>query len=308
MAWKRLSFILIPHSRENIRQINIPRHVIYITGILLFIAILIMIFYIIGFKGKSFYYNRTKELENKNKILFAHLAVFDSSLAAMNTKVAYIESVNTNIINDSEFPERDIKLTKNYIIDNSKDGLKLPAQKIISIIDRMNRESWAFDKNFASLYKTCMDNTDFVKHIPSIRPAEGTLSKEFGRSYSKFSKTVKTHQGVDIHKEAGTYVVATADGIISNIDFSEELGYFIEIDHMYGYKTRYTHLQRPAQMEKKISLKVGDKVERGQQIGTIGETGILKDIVSAHIMYSVYHHGIPVDPVDFFFAYDFAGD
>ena len=59
MAWKRLTFVLIPHSHDGVRQIRVHRNIIYALVCFLVAAIGIMIFYIIGFKGKEFNLSRT---------------------------------------------------------------------------------------------------------------------------------------------------------------------------------------------------------------------------------------------------------
>ncbi len=300
MAWKRLTFVLIPHSQENIRQINIHRKVLYALALILLTSIGIMALYIIGFKGKSFYLNRTKDFILKNQVLKKHLAFFDSSLASMSSKTANLESMNTQIMEESDIPDLDLKLSNYLDIDVSNDGRKLLPQRVFTIIDRMDRESAAFEQNIATLFEYCMNNSDFVKHVPSIRPTDGVISRKFGLSFDKYSKTEKSYPGVDIHNVEGTLVVVTADGVVENIYTSEELGRYIIIDHQNSYKTRYAHLQT------KTSVKKGDKVIRGQQIGTIGTTGFSIRVVTAHIMYSVYHHGIPVNPTNYFFASDFA--
>ena len=300
MAWKRLTFVLIPHSKENIKQINVHRKTLYALVLFLITSIGIMIFYIIGFKGKSFYQNRTKNFEQKNQVLQKHLSFFDSSLASMSLNIAHLESINTRIMEESDIPDRDLKLTNFLEIDISKDGIMQPPQRVLAIIDRMDRESAVFEQNFATLFEYCMSNIDFVKHVPSIRPTDGVISREFGRSFDKYSQTEKTYPGVDIHNVEGTPVVATADGIVEQIDISEELGRYIVIDHQNGYKTRYAHLQT------KTIVNKGNNVIRGQQIGTIGTTGFTIQVITAHIMYSVYHHGIPVNPADYFFASDFS--
>ncbi|MFC1694316.1 M23 family metallopeptidase [Candidatus Latescibacterota bacterium] len=308
MGWKKLTFVLIPHSKDNVKQFGIHRKGVYAAAAFLIIAIGVMIFYILGFKGKLFYMNQTREIEKKNLILQKNLTYFNSTLAEMSIQITHLESLNKQIMSESGIWDKDLKISSDIKIAISKDGLKLPPGQVLYIIDRMNSESFAFEHNFDTLYRYCMNNQEFVIHVPSIRPAAGALTKGFGISNDIYSKTEKKYQGVDIHNVEGTPVVATADGIIEEElekSFSDELGRYILIDHQNGYKTRYTHLQSISQMKEKIRLKKGDNVVRGQQIGAMGRTGITIQVVSAHLMYSVYHHGMPVDPMDYFFANDF---
>lgn len=306
MAWKRLTFILIPHSQENIRQFKVSRNVIIAALLFLIIAIGVMIFYIVGFKGKEFYRARTLEIEQENAILTRHLAVFDSTLADMQTQVADLESVNVQIIEESDISEMDLNMAGGSDLTVTSGGLMLPPEQVLAIINRIDMESEAFEYNFEAVYSAGLQNPDFLRRVPSIRPAIGVLSREFGIANDIYTRTIKNYPGVDIHNVEGTPVVATADGEVSAMSFSDELGNYIIIDHGNGYSTRYTHLQNRRDMNPQVPLKVGQEVGRGDQIGAIGSTGINIVGIAAHLMYSVYHHGIPVDPADYFFAQDYA--
>ena len=159
-----------------------------------------------------------------------------------------------------------------------------------------------FEYNYSTLYTICTDNIDFLKHVPSIRPAQGFITKDFQflQPTENENPMKKSYSGVNITNDEGTPIVATADGVVKTVDFSDELGIYIEIDHQLGYKTRYTHLN-----QKEIAVKVGDAVSRGQQIALMGRTGISIQAIAPHIMYSVEHNGTYVDPSEYFFASDF---
>jgi murein DD-endopeptidase MepM/ murein hydrolase activator NlpD len=62
------------------------------------------------------------------------------------------------------------------------------------------------------------------------------------------------------------------------------------IDHKFGYKTRYAHLQR-------MFVKSGDKVHRGQLIGEVGSSG---GSTGPHLHYEVIYLGQHVNPVNYF--------
>ena len=304
VTWKRLNLILIPHSNEKVKQISVKRTTILAFALFLIVATGIMVFYIISFRGKTSYRDSTQKLAGENSVIAKHFASFDSSLTAMSNQVASLESVNVSIMKDSDISDMDLKLSDELEIYVSQDGVKLPPDRVLSIIDRMDTESKLFESNFSTLFKYCMNDSNYIKHVPSIRPADGYISKEFGRYFDRVSKMEKIHSGIDIHNIEGTPVVATADGVIKKIGFSEELGRYIVIDHENGYETQYAHIQTLKQMKKKIHLRQGTKVKRSQQIGTIGQTGISIQAISAHLMYSVYHHGLPMNPTEYFFASD----
>ena len=75
--------------------------------------------------------------------------------------------------------------------------------------------------------------------------------------------------------------------------YKRQTGYgnTIEIDHGFGYLTRYAHLQG-------FNTKVGKKVVRGEIIGKVGSTG---KSTGPHLHYEVYVKGQVVNPVNYYF-------
>ena len=96
------------------------------------------------------------------------------------------------------------------------------------------------------------------------------------------------HKGVDIAGvEIGDHVFATADGIVTKSEYNHFLGNYVKIDHDYGFKTLYGHLN-------KLIAKVGDIVKRGDLIGEVGRTG---NATGVHLHYQVELNGEPIDPL-----------
>lgn len=302
MGWKNLTFILIPHSQSNIKQIRVNRLVLLGLAGFLIIATAVMIFYIIGFQSKSFLLSSSREIEKQNAILEGIVAELDSSVAALTTQIGTLENTAETIRQEAEISDRDLKLISEGTSLRSENG-EIPVTRLLTDIDRLERRSYALAYNFNTLYEKCMANADFLKKMPSIRPANGFISKDFNwlERSEEISLTEKSQAGVSITNVEGTPILATADGVVSRIETTDELGRYIEIDHQNGYHTRYTHLQSVPQMAEKIRLNVGDRVVRGQVIASMGKTGISIQGIAPHIMYTVEHNGTYIDPNDYFF-------
>jgi murein DD-endopeptidase MepM/ murein hydrolase activator NlpD len=271
----------------------------------LVIATGVMVFYILGFRGKEFNMGRTRALNENNLILEKQIAVLDSTLSKLHHRIDHLESLNVEIISESGISEMDLERFGEIDNDYIMRGRTIDPEMVFALINRLDKESEAFDYNFSTLFDKCGQSGDFLRCVPSIRPSRGTITREFGRIQSTVPGAAqKAYSGIDITWEEGTPVVATADGVIEESDTNQELGRYIIIDHRNGYKTRYAHLQTIPQMKDKIRVKAGDTIKRGDTIGAIGRTGISITATASHIMYSVYHHGIPVNPVDYFFASD----
>ena len=94
------------------------------------------------------------------------------------------------------------------------------------------------------------------------------------------------HEGIDLSAPAGTRVAATAEGVVSTAERWGDFGRVVVIDHGDGWQTRYAHLKR-------IKVKNGKKVSRGDVIGTVGKSG---NATGNHLHYEVRHDGRAVDP------------
>ena len=66
----------------------------------------------------------------------------------------------------------------------------------------------------------------------------------------------------------------------------------VVIDHGYGYKTRYAHLNG-------FAVQKGQKVKRGQVVGYIGATG---KATGVHLHYEVLKNDKQIDPINFLYG------
>ena len=112
-------------------------------------------------------------------------------------------------------------------------------------------------------------------------------------SYNQTTRDWRVHNGVDIAAEAGTNVLAAADGKVCQVFEDDTMGTTVVIDHDGGYMSRYSSLA------KEVSVKVGDTVTMGQTIGTVGNTALLETAIGDHLHFSVSCNGELIDPATF---------
>ena len=100
-----------------------------------------------------------------------------------------------------------------------------------------------------------------------IMPVEGIISGVYGSQRILNGKPRRPHYGIDFHAPEGTPVKAMMDGVVT---LAQDNMYFtggtIIFDHGHGISTLYMHM-------KDIDVKVGDKVKKGQIVGTLGMSG-----------------------------------
>ena len=145
------------------------------------------------------------------------------------------------------------------------------------------------EESLKEVLKTLTIQEDLLAHTPSILPASGRITSGFGMRYNPWSKRREFHKGLDIANRPGTPIFAPADGVVTYRGWKKGFGKFLSVDHGYGYRTRYGHLKR-------ILVKVGDRVRRGQIIAQLGNTG---RSTGPHLHYEVLVRGRHVNPKNY---------
>ena len=165
-------------------------------------------------------------------------------------------------------------------------------RKLDVIASQLYNQSVSYD----TLFAMARNKSDMLAHIPAIFPVKETevkyISSFFGYRPDPIYKVEKFHSGIDFSATLGTETYATGDGVVADVERNEwGYGNMVIIDHGYGYKTRYAHLQKAA-------VRKGQKVKRGQKIGTIGDSG---KTTGVHLHYEVLKNDVQIDPINFFY-------
>ncbi|MCL2688887.1 MAG: M23 family metallopeptidase [Chitinispirillia bacterium] len=130
---------------------------------------------------------------------------------------------------------------------------------------------------------------------PSIWPAHGRITSEYGFRFHPFTGLRLMHEGLDIANEVWTPIYATADGQVQNVSNWTHFGNLVKISHLNGeYITYYAHLHKAA-------VTPGQFVKRGELIGYMGNSG---RSTGPHLHYEVHHKGRPINPMAFILPAD----
>ena len=97
------------------------------------------------------------------------------------------------------------------------------------------------------------------------------------------------HDGIDLAADKGTAVLAAAEGTVTDAEFDSKMGNYVVIDHGNGYTTTYAHLQD-------MTVDIGQPVNIGDQIGTVGATGMA---TGPCLHLELRLNGEPLDPEDY---------
>jgi murein DD-endopeptidase MepM/ murein hydrolase activator NlpD len=156
-------------------------------------------------------------------------------------------------------------------------------------LNRLDEEAAAGGESLKGLENLLQDKRVQLANTPSIWPARGWFTSGFGYRISPFTGLRQMHEGIDISNRIGAPVYAPGDGLVTNIGREWGFGKILVISHGFGITTRYGHLS-------KMSVKIGQKVRRGQKIAEIGSTG---RSTGPHLHYEVKVNGVPVNPLKY---------
>ena len=126
--------------------------------------------------------------------------------------------------------------------------------------------------------------------IPPLDLRKARLSSRFGIRPDPFTGEPRMHSGIDLTVEMGTPVYATGDGKVERTYWGSGYGWTVDIDHGFGYRTRYAHLQEWLVSE-------GQQIKRGEKIALSGNTGTRT--VGPHLHYEVHFKGEAKNPMKF---------
>ncbi len=153
-------------------------------------------------------------------------------------------------------------------------------------IRQVNQASAVQKTSFETLLTSLKDKRNVLAATPSLRPASGWISSDFGYRISPFTNRREFHRGLDIANREGTPIIATADGLVTFAENKWLIGNMVSIDHGYGISTIYGHLS-------KLLKKKGDRVKRGETIALMGTTG---RSTGPHLHYEVRLNGVQTNP------------
>ena len=143
-------------------------------------------------------------------------------------------------------------------IDGLEESKVTPPE---SVYNRIKEEN----KKIGKARAINSDLTFFKKQF--IMPVDGIISGVYGSQRILNGKPKWPHYGIDIAAKKGTMIKSSGSGIVTMAE--DDLYYTggtIIMDHGHGISTIYSHLEN-------VMVSVGDKINQGDIIGTVGSTG-----------------------------------
>lgn len=217
----------------------------------------------------------------------------DRTLEAVNTKRAEAEVEQNRLLGLRS--QRKSRLADQQAVENEKSALfaanKKEAARLRALAEAEEAES---DKIARELYGTGSGYYSGVMAWPV--PGFYRISSPFGPRICPFHGR-ENHSGIDIGRKAdgtsisGAAIVAAGSGKVIWASARGGYGNTVMIDHGNGVVTLYAHQQSGG-----IKVSVGQHVNKGDRVGTVGSTGYS---TGPHLHFEVRINGTPVNPMKY---------
>lgn len=285
-----------------------PRSIAFSKSMFIYSAFALSFSFIIFISGLFYFSNiyfeavsEAKEIRDwrlDSKSQKAEIHKFIQKVNEIEKEMDRIERINkklrvmTMVDHSNKAPSQKLGLGGSPGFDLERTDLPLNVntlKKLTWRMDELRTRAGLQEISFFQIDQFFKDRQSYLLSIPSIWPVKGWVTSGFGYRTSPYRGVREMHEGIDIATNMYSDVISPADGYVIRSGRNKILGVMLEIDHGYGFITRYGHIA-------KSNVSVGDHVKRGQVIGQSGNTG---RSTGPHLHYAVYKNGIPVNPLKY---------
>jgi murein DD-endopeptidase MepM/ murein hydrolase activator NlpD len=238
-------------------------------------------------------------LRNENDELKFHYELLQKDLQDAQQMLASLQQRDDNIYRvmlGAEPIPTDVRNAGFGGSDRYKDLTGLNQESLIRSnyeeLDKLKKQLYIQTKSYDEVVSLAKRKEEMLASMPAIQPVSNDdlkyLTSGYGFRIDPILRTRRMHTGVDYSLPVGSPVYATGDGIISLVETRfGGYGKQIEVDHGFGFKTKYAHLQE-------FKVRKGQRVKRGELIGYSGNTGKSS---GPHLHYEVMVNDQKMNPV-----------
>lgn len=254
--------VLVRSSRINAFLVGLGLTVVFTFIVYLFIAFTPVRETIPGYPKTSI----RKKME-------ANLMLVDTLQKEIELRDQYFNTINSIIsgkkLEEFENSDSDTELSDDVNYDRSFND---------SIFDYHSNESGIIGMSLNSSKKLNRN----ISSLHFFSPVKGIVTNKFNANESHF--------GTDIVSETSEVVKSTLPGTVTLASWTLETGHIIQIQHANNLVSVYKH-------NAELLKKVGNRVEAGEPIAIIGNSGELT--TGPHLHFELWHNGTPIDPEDY---------
>lgn len=310
------TIMIVPEKTTRIRKILVPAWLVRLGAIVIAVVVVLVGVMVANYGYVMSQVGENNELKIENRRLRQSVQIFKTKMNTLESAMERVKTFSTRlkVITGAEDRGGVAALMKS--IPNSNENLgdqkTMPAEvaaieaeldprdpEHVELANQYNEldlkiagltnESLTLEQGLQDQYEHLVDQKAFLAALPTRKPAIGYFTSGFGTRRAPFGGKIKMHEGLDIANHPGTPIRATADGVVTFAAAKAGYGQTVILDHGYGLQTWYAHTR-------KVLVKNGQKMRRGDNIALLGNTG---RSTGPHCHYEVRVNGIPVDPLSY---------
>jgi murein DD-endopeptidase MepM/ murein hydrolase activator NlpD len=290
--------ILVSDHSQAVRKFRVPRRWLVNGGWVLAVLVLVggvTIGHYFSLLGSS---SENGVLKEENAQLRSQILLVQEKVAHISATLDRVERFDAKLrtaVTQLQDPERNLAIgpVGNTDGEAGATGPAPAAEQNLSALpgklSSLEGEAARQERSLRDLQEYFDDQRSLLASTPSIWPARGWVTSDFGTRIDPYTAERKMHQGLDIATPVGQPVYAPSDGTVVFVGTEGGYGKVLVVDHGYGVKTRYGHLSE-------ILVHLGDRVGRGDKVALVGNTG---RSTGPHLHYEVRVNGIPENPRKF---------
>ena len=211
-------------------------------------------------------------------------------------KAKLILVIEMLIFNLASFSQSSLLERNREMLNEMKNDIRKVVGEIQGSISQMefreagtSNEQGTMVENTNTIENLAISEENSEEYYPDVYPVseEPRISSGYGYRIDPFTGGKAFHSGIDLAVSPYTKVLSCGAGKIIKASYNRTNGNYIIIDHENKYKSYYGHLS-------KVSVKYGDKVNKGQVIGLSGNTGMS---TGPHIHFQISYNGKTIDPL-----------
>ena len=291
---KKFTIILVPDPSSKPKRFYLSKGLLkglLVFGILALIFSGVMVCHYFGLKRQVVDFARLKEDNRQQKLQLTSLT---KRIESLGRRFNQLHSSNTKlqILAGIKKPENSKQVfgmgggIADGMYEFSRVNLSRLVEQMEEELENLEFEVASQEDSLQELTTLIEDRKSTLDSTPAIWPTRGWITSGFGYRKSPFTGKRRMHHGVDIASRRGTPIVATARGIVTFSGMKGSYGKIVVINHGYGFSTLYGH-------NSVNIVKAGDRVERGDLIAYLGNTG---RSTAPHVHYEVRLNRTPVNP------------
>ena len=243
------------------------------------------------------------ELRRENKQLLVQYELLDKQLAQLERVIGDVRRRDDNIyrvIFEADPLPESMRMAGVGGIDRYRDLNGYASSDLVidtrKRLDLLTRQLVVQSRSLDEVAELVLRKQEMLASIPAIQPIPNEdltqTAGGFGWRIHPIHKIQKFHAGMDFTCKQGTPIHSTGDGKVIYAEYGTNgYGMHVIVDHGFGYQTLYAHMS-------KLEVRPGQKVERGDVLGRVGNTGLS---VGPHLHYEVHKSNEPVDPANYYF-------